>query len=69
MAYTIDSGGNCPGFYYFNNVPQGQYYIKASLGYGDPDSLNFLPTYYGDVLNWGNATPVNVNQNLYNVDI
>jgi len=55
---TIDSGG----YYLFQNIPYGNYLVQAHL---DPASIYFfshLPTYYGDVLYWSQATFVNVGQ-------
>ncbi|MDD3877425.1 MAG: PKD domain-containing protein [Bacteroidales bacterium] len=54
----IDSGG----YYLFQNIPYGNYLVQAHL---DPSSTFFfshLPTYYGDVLYWSQATYVNVGQ-------
>ena len=47
---TIDS----MGFYYFNDVPDGNYLVFAIPF----DSNGYLPTYYGDVLNWAEATVI-----------
>jgi hypothetical protein len=69
-TFTIDSGGlNCSGYYYFWGVPQGTYYVKAALDSADADYANYLPAYYGDVLNWSAATAVNLNAHQYNMDI
>jgi PKD repeat protein len=61
--YAMDSGG--VAFYYFD-VAFGDYLVKAAL---TPSSTNYshcIPTYYGDVLFWNQATTVNVNsQNPY----
>ncbi|HLP20233.1 MAG TPA: carboxypeptidase regulatory-like domain-containing protein, partial [Chitinophagales bacterium] len=56
VTHTVDSLGMCDGFYYFPNIPQGNYYVKAALDSVDPDYANYLPTYYGNELNWGDAT-------------
>ncbi|MBS1612427.1 MAG: PKD domain-containing protein [Bacteroidetes bacterium] len=53
----IDSGNGCSGYYHFI-VPTGNYYIKAALTSTDIDYANYMPTYYGDELNWANATQV-----------
>ena len=69
-TFTIDSGGaNCYGNYYFYGIPQGTYYVKAALDSDDVDYAAYLPTYYGDILNWSSANPVNLNSNQYNIDI
>ena len=69
-TFTVDSAGlSCNGNYHFYGLPQGTYYVKAALDSADADYANYLPTYYGNVLNWSNATPVTINTNQYNVDI
>jgi hypothetical protein len=50
------------GWYEFSGLSTAQYIIKAepspnSMYYGD-----FLPTYYGDVLHWEDATVINLTQ-------
>jgi PKD repeat protein len=49
--------------YYFGGLPVDTYYVKAALSTLDADYANYLPTYYGDVLNWGTATPVIISNN------
>ncbi len=47
-------------YYVFENVPDGDYLVKVAL---DPNSMGYadhLPTYYGDVLFWHEATTVTV---------
>jgi PKD repeat protein len=63
----IDSAG----FYNFSNVSEGTYYI---LAYPQPDSLSggqYLPTFYGDVVFWEQATPVYLGlpANPYNITL
>jgi len=55
------------GTYYFPMVPDGEYVIYAIPF----DSSGYLPTYYGDVINWGNATVINLGQpsNPYNIHL
>ncbi|MBK7215169.1 MAG: PKD domain-containing protein [Bacteroidales bacterium] len=54
------------GVYYFPMVPQGNYVI-----YAIPFASGFLPTYYGDVLFWENATVVSLGTaaNPYNINL
>jgi PKD repeat protein len=61
--WPIDSNG----VYYFSLVPDGIYLILAVPF----DSGNFIPTYFGDVINWQEATPVNlgVPDNPYNINL
>ena len=61
----IDSLGN----YCFNNVAAGSYIILASLSPNSGYYNNYLPTYYGDVINWADATIISVapgGYSLYN---
>ncbi len=62
-AAQLDSNG----VYYFTLVPDGTYLIQAV----PCDSINYLPTYYGDVINWQEATQVTlgVPGNPYNIDL
>ncbi len=53
------------GFY----VQEGEYYVKAALTDSSADYANYLPTYYGDELNWANATLINLNATITNADI
>ncbi len=55
-SVPIDSNG----YYMFSNIPYGFYIVQAHLS---PNSLfffNYLPTYYGDVLFWQQATIISV---------
>ena len=49
---SIDSTLANFGTYCFQNVPVGQYFVKAFLQPGHPQFSNYLPTYYGDELYW-----------------
>jgi PKD repeat protein len=55
------------GVYYFTMVPSGHYVIYA-IPY---DSAGYLPTYYGDVLTWQQATVLNLGQpnNPYDIHL
>lgn len=61
--FTVDSNG----VYYFTLVPEGIYLIQATP-YG---SNSYLPTYYGDVINWQQATQVviGVPENPFNINL
>ena len=63
----VDSAGT----YYFNNLPEGNYLILAQPS---PNSMyynNTLPTYYGDVIYWIDATIVILGEaiNPYNINL
>lgn len=55
------------GVYYFTMVPDGNYYILAI----PLDSNNYLPTYYGDVINWEDAILIQLGNpsNPYNIHL
>lgn len=44
------------GFYLFDSVLQGNYYVKAALLTTSSDYNNFLPTYHVSSLHWSTAT-------------
>jgi PKD repeat protein len=48
------------GFYFFENVPDGEYYILASLTPQSPEFTGYFPTYYGDALFWFDAELVSL---------
>lgn len=50
------------GLYQFSNIPYGQYLIQAHLSPNSAYFFNYLPTYYGDVLYWSQATFVSIGQ-------
>jgi hypothetical protein len=57
------------GYYEFTGLSSAQYIVKAepspsSIYYG-----NYLPTYYGDVLHWEEATVINLSGNMDGVHI
>ncbi|MCK5788216.1 MAG: T9SS type A sorting domain-containing protein, partial [Chlamydiia bacterium] len=50
---------NPDGSYVFNNVPDGEYLIIAFPDYNSMYFETHLPTYYGDVIFWEDATVIN----------
>ncbi len=62
-VFNIDSNG----VYYFTLVPEGNYYILAIPF----DSNGYLPTYFGDVLTWQQATLITLGtpSNPYNINL
>jgi PKD repeat protein len=62
-AFPLDSNG----VYYFTLVPDGIYLILAVPF----DSSNYIPTYFGDVINWQSATQVilGIPDNPYNINL
>jgi len=78
MIFAVDTTGNpepyfavCQvdsnGVYYFTMVPDGSYYILATPF----DSNGYLPTYYGNVINWELATLITLGtaNNPYNINL
>jgi PKD repeat protein len=78
MIFSFDTSGNyypyidvsmvdSNGVYYFSMVPNGNYYIYAIPF----DTGGYLPTYYGDVLFWTEATIVTLPQpnNPYDIHL
>ncbi|MFH0936180.1 MAG: FISUMP domain-containing protein [Candidatus Woesearchaeota archaeon] len=53
----------------FNDIPAGNYMLKAEIVSGTQHYEDYYPTYYGDVLEKSNAYIVNLNANTYSVDI
>lgn len=62
-SFPVDSNG----IYYFTLVPAGQYLIQAVPA----DSSAYLPTYFGDVLEWPWASPLITAElnNPYNINL
>lgn len=60
---TIDS----LGIYYFTLVPEGSYYLIATPS----DATGYLPTYYGNVIDWQSATILLLGEpnNPYNISL
>jgi hypothetical protein len=59
------------GTYFFDNVPEGEYYLMASLTPQSPEFVNYFPTYYGDVLYWFDATVITLGTpaNPYDINL
>jgi len=78
MLFSLDTIGNfmpffegaitdASGIYTFPYVPQGNFLLYAmSL-----DSEDYMPTYFGDVINWENASVISLGQpqNPYNINL
>lgn len=60
--YVQDSAGLCSGTFAISLPIGADFKIKAALLSADADYANYLPTYYGNELNWINATDVNITQ-------
>ncbi len=75
MIFSVDSTGNyfpyseimtvdSSGIYWFSYIPDGDYYIWAV-----PYSPDYLPTYYGDVVFWEDATVITLGEPANPYDI
>ena len=76
--YKIDSTNIIPvdtaiidtlGFYYFYQIPEGNYITKVCIHTNSPYSELFLPTYYGDEQFWADADIIILNSNNWEYDI
>ncbi len=57
------------GFYFFENVPNGVYYILATLTPQSPEFTDYFPTYYGNEIFWFDATEVELGDPVNPYDI
>lgn len=48
------------GFYYFYQIIEGDYIVKARLRENSAEYGNFIPTYFGDVFEWNHASLMKV---------
>ncbi|MCX6352613.1 MAG: PKD domain-containing protein [Bacteroidetes bacterium] len=68
----VDSTAFTPskkGTYYFSNVAQGKYLVKAFLASASAYHDYFLPTYHDSSLKWSGADSVNVDSSVAYVDV
>jgi hypothetical protein len=57
------------GYYMFPSLYIGEYLVKAEPAFGSQYTGSYLPTYYGDVVHWADASVINLTQNLFSADI
>jgi hypothetical protein len=62
---TVELDNTAVGFasYDFGDVAAGDYLVKVALSQDSPEYDNHLPTYYGDVLWWDEASTITVPYN------
>ena len=78
MIFSVDTTGNYTpyvaiapidsnGIYYFTLVPDGNYYVLAV----PIDPTGYLPTYYGNSIDWEQATQISLGtaNNPYNINL
>ena len=57
------------GYYDFYQVEEGDYILKAELSPNSPMFYDYIPTYYGDVSNWVDATVIHLEANNWSADV
>ena len=57
------------GYYYFTNIPSGDFIVKAGTSTQSIYNENYAPCYYGDELFWENAHLIIPSDNIYDADI
>lgn len=57
------------GLYAFNFLMVSNYLIKVGLTPGSERFNEFFPTYFGNVLEWHNSTPIQLDQTIYNANV
>ncbi|GJM34606.1 MAG: hypothetical protein DHS20C18_36070 [Saprospiraceae bacterium] len=60
------------GYYSFDDLDAGTYVVRAVLNEDDPGFNDYLPTYYGDVLFWNEATMIAIpytGNNFFNINL
>jgi hypothetical protein len=62
--YATDTNTVSSGIYSFPNTINGKYLVKASADSVSPFYANNIPTYYGDVLFWYQATELQLCMNI-----
>ena len=67
--FTMTEPGT--GTYFFEDVPDGDYYMVAGLTPQSQYFLNYFPTYYGDALFWFDATVISLGDpnNPYDINL
>lgn len=57
------------GYYYFYQVPEGNYLVKAEPMYESEYYGTLMPTYYGNTLFWEKADEINLNNTSWEYNI
>ncbi len=57
------------GYYYFINIPESQYMVKAEPIPGTPECHKYIPTYTGNAMHWQQAMVPFLNVDIFNADI
>ncbi len=57
------------GYYWFSDVLEGEYLIKAALSKGSTHFNEYFPTWGLSSLTWMNADPITLNKDIFDADI
>ncbi|MGC8864337.1 MAG: PKD domain-containing protein [Bacteroidales bacterium] len=57
------------GYYWFSDVLEGEYLVKASLSPGSRHYLEYFPTWATQALVWQAADPITLNKNIFDANI
>ena len=57
------------GYYFFYQIPEGEYIVKTSPSNNSIYYNSFFPVYFGDQIVWNNAERINVYNNNWELDI
>jgi len=70
LLETIDTAKiDTLGYYYFYQVPAGEYQVMAGLHPDDPNYQQFSFTFYPNTAYWGDAEPIELNATGWEYDI
>ncbi|MCD4773476.1 MAG: T9SS type A sorting domain-containing protein [Bacteroidales bacterium] len=57
------------GYYYFYQVPEGQYVVKVNLDQESVYYNDYSSTYYGNTIDWEDAEVIELNGNYWDYDV
>ena len=57
------------GYYYFYQIPEGNYYVKTQPSVNSKYFSTFMPTYYGDNIYWENAKIIEHHQTNWEYNV
>jgi|GEM_PF-325083 PKD repeat protein len=57
------------GYYWFSDVIEGEYLVKAVLSEGSNHYKQYFPTWGISALTWYSADPITMNRNIFDADI
>ncbi len=57
------------GYYWFSDVLEGEYLVKATLSQGSSHFQYYFPTWGINALTWQSADPITLNKSIFDADI